>query len=282
MNQWINYKRVSANYNQVSANEGALSASSAKTGRLRLAVVTVLRSSKPFYISPRLSSVGRNSSAASLAGPAPHVHRAAGGRRAAQHTSSSSRSTVRSVPSREPVSSPIFSTCSRQPRLHMKRTATLRPSICVTHNAQPLCAPRQTGGDLLGEEAQLARHLIAPLHLQRQTFVDKPFRASSEAMRRAHTRWKRCAMRGVCTQGAGKYPVGKRALERGLVGVEVLELQQADLAQRRHGVVRRLGRQHQLRSTEALSAACREQVAVGQMEQDSREAAKAARVPRPA
>jgi len=89
-------------------------------------------------------------------------------------------------------------------------------------------------------------------------------------------------MRGVCTQGAGKYPVGKRALERGLVGVEVLELQQADLAQRRHGVVRRLSRQHQLRSTEALSAACREQVAVGQTEQNSREAAKAARIPRPA
>jgi hypothetical protein len=80
----------------------------------------------------------------------------------------------------------------------------------------------------------------------------------------------------LCAQGAGAYPVGKRAMEGRLVGVEVLELQQADLAQRRHGVVRRLSRQHQLHSTEALSAACRKQVAVGQMERNSREVAKAA------
>ena len=46
----------------------------------------------------------------------------------------------------------------------------------------------------------------------------------------------------------GTHLVGIGALEGGLVGVEVLELQHAHLAQRRNCVVRSLRRDHQLHS----------------------------------
>lgn len=99
---------------------------------------------------------------------------------------------------------------------------------------------------LVVEKAQLARQLIRPLDLNVTATTARSHSSSLEA-----ERWRQCDAPSCVRHVSGTHLVCVRPLEHALVGVQVLELQLADLSDGVDGIVRELGRNQQLRRSHA-------------------------------